>query len=294
MGVQLSMNAGPAQITLVMPGSPAAAAGLKVGDIITHVNGEAAADTLALRTLVGRHKPGEFIKLAVKRGGQTLEFHVHLGKLSNQALQQQQAMNSMGVGVSGRSDDFPAVIQHDTVLRPVDCGGPVIDLSGQVVGVNIAHGGRTETYCLPTDVLIVPMYELMSGRLSPMLLKVARKAAEDKAAAEEKAAAEKAAADKKAADEKAAKEKKAADEKAPGRRRRLKKRPLPTRRRLTKRPPRRKRRPKTRPPPKRRQPMRKPPRKRRLPKRRNPAPSPALRQSRGRRNPSRRSCIAAR
>ncbi len=214
MGVQLSMNAGPAQITLVMPGSPAAAAGLKVGDIITHVNGEAAADTLALRTLVGRHKPGEFIKLAVKRGGQTLEFHVHLGKLSNQALQQQQAMNSMGVGVSGRSDDFPAVIQHDTVLRPVDCGGPVIDLSGQVVGVNIAHGGRTETYCLPTDVLIVPMYELMSGRLSPMLLKVARKAAEDKAAAEEKAAAEKAAADKKAADEKAAKEKKAADEKA--------------------------------------------------------------------------------
>ena len=85
-------------------------------------------------------------------------------------------MNSLGVGVSKRSDDFPAVIQHDTVLRPVDCGGPVVDLSGKVVGVNIAHAGRTETYCLPTDVLIVAMYELMSGRLSPALVEAAEKA----------------------------------------------------------------------------------------------------------------------
>ena len=105
----------------------------------------------------------------------------------------------MGVGVSGRADDFPAVIQHDTVLRPADCGGPVVDLSGKVVGVNIAHAGRTETYCIPTDMLVVAMYELMSGRLSPALLEAAKKAEDEKAAAEKKAAEEKAAAEKKAA-----------------------------------------------------------------------------------------------
>ena len=123
-------------------------------------------------------------------------------------------MNSIGVGVSGRSDDFPAVFQHDTVLKPAECGGPVVDLSGKVVGMNIAHAGRTETYCIPTDMLFVAMYELMSGRLSPALLEAAKKAEDEKAAAEKKAAEEKAAAEKKAAEEKAAAEKKAAEEKA--------------------------------------------------------------------------------
>jgi serine protease Do len=223
IGIQLSEKDGEATIEKIMPKSPAEKAGLKAGDIVTHVDGEIAHNTPELRALMRRHRPGETVKLTVKRGDQTLEISVQLVKLSSPALQQQQVMNSLGVGVSKRSDDFPAVLQHDTVLKPVDCGGPVVDLSGKVVGVNIAHGGRTETYCIPTDVLVVAMYELMSGRLSPALLEAARKAVEEKAAAEkkaeeEKAAAEKAAAEKaaaeKAAVEKAAAEKKAAEEKA--------------------------------------------------------------------------------
>ena len=73
------------------------------------------------------------------------------------------------------------VIQHDTVLRPVNCGGPVVDLDGRVVGVNIAHGGRRDLL-LPTESLLVPMYEMMSGRLSASLVEAARKSAEEKAA----------------------------------------------------------------------------------------------------------------
>ena len=223
IGIQLSEKEGEATIEKIMPKGPAEKAGLKAGDIVTHVDGEIAHNTPELRALIRRHRPGETIKLTVKRGDQTLEISMQLAKLSSPALQQQMAMNSLGVGISKRSDDFPAVLQHDAVLKPVDCGGPVVDLSGKVVGVNIAHGGRTETYCVPTDVLVVSMYELMSGRLSPALLEAAqKKAAEEKAAAEkaaaEKAAAEKAAVEKaaaeKAAAEKAAAEKKAAEEKA--------------------------------------------------------------------------------
>jgi serine protease Do len=39
--------------------------------------------------------------------------------------------------------------QHDTVLRPADCGGPIVDLDGRVIGFNIARAGRTESYALP-------------------------------------------------------------------------------------------------------------------------------------------------
>jgi serine protease Do len=213
IGVQLSDKEGPAQIVSVVPKSPADAAGIKPNDIITHVDDKPVANSAEARAQMQRHRPGDFVKLSIKRGEQSLDFRVQLGQLSTPGLQRQQSMNSLGVGVSKRSDNFPAVIQHDTVLKPVDCGGPVVDLSGAVVGINIAHGGRTETYCLPTDLLIAPMYELMSGRLSPELLKAAQKAAEEKAAAERKAAEEKAAKEK-AEKEKAEAEKKAAEEKA--------------------------------------------------------------------------------
>ncbi|MEN6450022.1 MAG: trypsin-like peptidase domain-containing protein [Thermoguttaceae bacterium] len=220
MGVQLSEKAGPARVVQVVSGGPAAVAGLKADDTITHINGRPAANTATLRNLLGRHKPGDEITLTIKRGEGTFDLPVRLGKLSTAATERRQRMNSMGVGVSARSDDFASVIQHDTVLRPVDCGGPVIDLSGRVIGVNIAHGGRTETYCLPTDMLIVAMYDLMSGSRSPAMLKAAiaekaakEKAVEEKAAKERKAVEEKAAAEKKAA-EKAAVERKAGDKEA--------------------------------------------------------------------------------
>jgi serine protease Do len=214
IGIQLVEQNGEACIEQVLPKFPAAAAGLKPKDIITHLNGESVPNTMELRTIMRKHKPGETIKLTIKRGQQKLEVAVTMVPPSSPALDRQRDMNKMGVGVSTRSDDFPAVLQHDTVVRPVDCGGPVVDLSGKIVGVNIAHAGRTETYCLPTDMVLSQMYDLMSGRLSPAILGAVRKAAAEKMAAEVKAAVEKAAAEKKAAEEKAAAEKKAAEQKA--------------------------------------------------------------------------------
>jgi S1-C subfamily serine protease len=224
IGIKLAIKEGEARIDEVVPKSPAEVAGLKANDVITHVDGRPAANTMDLHNLMHRHKPGEMIRLTVKRGKQTLDLAVRMIRMSSPGLDRQTQMNSMGVGVSGRSDDFPSVLQHDTVVKPVDCGGPVVDLSGRIVGVNISHAGRTETYTLPTDVVLGSMYELMSGRLSPAVIVATRKAAEEKAATEAKAAedkaaadraaAEKAAAEKKAAEEKAAAEKKAAEEKA--------------------------------------------------------------------------------
>jgi S1-C subfamily serine protease len=213
IGILLAEQGNEACIEQVMPKFPAEAVGLKAKDVITQINGQSVPNTMELRSLMRRHRPGETIKLTIKRGQQTFEVAVTMVSPSSPALDRQRQMNSMGVGVSNRADDFPAVIQHDTVVKPTDCGGPVVDLSGKIVGVNIAHAGRTETYCLPTDVVLPTMYELMSGRLSPAILDVALKAAAEKAAAE-KAATEKAAAERKAAEEKAAAEKKAAEEKA--------------------------------------------------------------------------------
>ena len=41
-------------------------------------------------------------------------------------------------------------IRHDSVLRPQDCGGPLVTSSGDIVGINIARALRVSSYAVPT------------------------------------------------------------------------------------------------------------------------------------------------
>jgi len=66
-----------------MPKSPADTAGLKSKDVITHINGQSAPNTVELRNLMRRHKAGETIRLTVRRGKQTLEVAVKMITLSS-------------------------------------------------------------------------------------------------------------------------------------------------------------------------------------------------------------------
>lgn len=45
--------------------------------------------------------------------------------------------------------NFESVIIHDTEILPQDCGGPVFDLQGNLVGINIARTLRVASYCIP-------------------------------------------------------------------------------------------------------------------------------------------------
>ena len=56
-----------ALVAQVAPGSAAAAAGLKAGDVITHVNGEALPRSGSLSSVIGMSAPGEKVKLTVWR-----------------------------------------------------------------------------------------------------------------------------------------------------------------------------------------------------------------------------------
>ena len=55
--------------------------------------------------------------------------------------------------MSENRKDFPNALQHALTLRPNECGGPLIDLDGKLVGVNIARGGRVKSYAIPTSDL---------------------------------------------------------------------------------------------------------------------------------------------
>jgi putative serine protease PepD len=68
-----------ARIQSVQAGSAAAKAGLKVGDVIATVDGNAVTDGDGLQSAIASHKPGEKITLGISRGGNRLTVTATLG-----------------------------------------------------------------------------------------------------------------------------------------------------------------------------------------------------------------------
>ncbi|MFT5144610.1 MAG: serine protease Do [Rhodothermales bacterium] len=79
----LDVSRGAAQVTGVMDGSPAEKAGLKIGDVVTGVNGIRLRDPNELRTTVGNLPPGAKVKLDITRDDQQSTVTVELGRRSD-------------------------------------------------------------------------------------------------------------------------------------------------------------------------------------------------------------------
>ena len=62
-------------------------------------------------------------------------------------------MDNMSGQRSKVREGFPDVFQHDLPLEPNQIGGPVCDLQGRVLGLNIARAGRIKTYALPASLI---------------------------------------------------------------------------------------------------------------------------------------------
>jgi putative serine protease PepD len=70
---------GTASEPSIEPGSPAAQAGLKPGDLITAVNGQTVTSTDAFIAKVSQDDPGQTITLTIKRNGEIKQIKVKLG-----------------------------------------------------------------------------------------------------------------------------------------------------------------------------------------------------------------------
>jgi len=68
-----------ALITEVVPGSPAADAGLEDGDVITEVDGVAIVGDSALASILSKHKPGDKLNLTVHRNNEKINVELTLG-----------------------------------------------------------------------------------------------------------------------------------------------------------------------------------------------------------------------
>jgi hypothetical protein len=140
----------------------------EAGDVITHLNGIPTPTLAEFGRVMDRlvYAPGangagvdyavpapgsfvgDWVSVGIRRG--TVDSTVRIPRIHSVNVG---ALNWHSNPLSLRRESFPTVFSHDLSLRPEQCGGPVVDLSGNVVGLNIARADATRTLAIPADVL---------------------------------------------------------------------------------------------------------------------------------------------
>ncbi len=149
-----------ARVKSLLKGGAAQRDGIKQGDVILSLNGN---DVRGVEDVIRRIKqfaPNEQVAIRVIRGDVIKTVRVTLTPrfVSDQnvdvLLSHYFDERSSGKFASIHNSGFPEVIQHDTDLFPHQCGGPVLDLSGRAVGLNIARAARIISYAIPADQVL--------------------------------------------------------------------------------------------------------------------------------------------
>lgn len=167
LGVLLDTVDEKVVIKEVTKDSAAEKAGLKNDDVILAIEGKAVKDIPGMIALVSGKKAGEVIAMKIKRGDEEQEVKATLAKRPVAPMNRGDFQNNLGSELSKLRSGFPTILQHDTVVKPTDCGGPIVDLEGKAVGVNIARAGRVESYAVPVAAILPLLPDLKSGKLAP-------------------------------------------------------------------------------------------------------------------------------
>ncbi len=160
------------KIIQVVPDSPADKADLWVNDVIIKIGETDIKEFSDLQSTLATFEPGDRVELIVRRGDEELKLNLELADAGNfnSDFERSNQQNRMGSKLSKRRQDFPAAFQHDCGLNANQCGGPVVDLSGQIVGINIARAERVSSLALPADTILTIVESLKSGELSPAVI----------------------------------------------------------------------------------------------------------------------------
>lgn len=134
------------------PKGVAEESGMLVHDVFTHINGNEVATRDDLFEEFNR--PGQqSINIIMKRGDHAFKATF---PLSNPGI------HATDARVNRRRNGFPMCFQHDAPLSPEDCGGPLVDLDGDIIGINIARASHSASLAIPVDVMRDVVRELQT------------------------------------------------------------------------------------------------------------------------------------
>lgn len=155
LGITFKEEAKKLVVKEVRENSGAANAGIKAGDVIVAAGGEDVADHEALAKVIEKRRVGEDLEVTVEREGKKISMPVRLSARADLFGEEQEETRNdqMSGSYSKRRSGFPRVIQHDIIANSSTVGGPLLDLDGRCLGMNIARANRCETFAIPAGDL---------------------------------------------------------------------------------------------------------------------------------------------
>jgi len=148
VGVELR----PANVAQVQPGSPAATAGFRAGDVITAVNGKTITDAGEVTRVVALSS-GDPVRFTVERGAQVMQITATPERrVENDPIAGKISVGRIGLGLASSAAD----VRHIR-YNPVEAVGQGVRETGAVLGTTLTYLGRIVTGRESGDQLSGPL-----------------------------------------------------------------------------------------------------------------------------------------
>ena len=135
------------RITRVVPSSSAAAAGIRVDDVLRTLDGRPLQSRRGLATELSERAIGDLVSLEIDRDGESLEIGMALGIRPGSSTNG--LPTNTTTGTSRLRGGFGEVHLVDADIPPHRIGSPVVDLDGHLVGWTVARRTRTSVVVVP-------------------------------------------------------------------------------------------------------------------------------------------------
>lgn len=154
LGVTLSekKDGGGIEIMAVTKDSGAKAAGVLKGDLFKKFDGVDITKREQILDIIRDKQPGDFVEVELLRGEEILKLNMELKarkEVQGESKAPKNRNDQMSGDFSERRSSFPMVLQHDIDQSSRQMGGPLLNLAGKAVGINIARANRAESFAIP-------------------------------------------------------------------------------------------------------------------------------------------------
>jgi len=153
LGVQLRAKSKALEIDEVSAPSGAKEAGLQKGDVILAVAGQPVKKVEEIAEALKQRKAGSTVPLTYRRGKQEHTVEIRLAARGEMFSDPMNRNDQMSGDFSKRRSGFQRVLQHDILGTRQIVGGPLLDLDGRCLGMNIARANRAESFSIPAEDL---------------------------------------------------------------------------------------------------------------------------------------------
>jgi S1-C subfamily serine protease len=162
LGIEIKDEKSGLVIGDVPENSGAYRAGLRKGDKILKIADQKISKRADVPEVMKDRRVGEKISVVYLRNGKESTVEVELMGRADTFGAEQSRNDAMSGDYSKRRSGFPRVLQHDVQGNRQTIGGPLLDLDGRCIGMNIARANRAESFAIPVEELRDVISRLLS------------------------------------------------------------------------------------------------------------------------------------